>query len=216
MSAFEDDRAFAASLWESLCSVREVTGHAWDLAPVLEAYSGPGRHYHNLRHIRQCRMELTRLRAVADDSAAVDAAVLFHDCVYAPTRHDNEERSADVADGLLRPIGFPQPFLDNVRQIILATRHTAPPPSPDAALVMDADLSILGKSPDEFDDYERAIRLEYAHVSDEAFAAGRARVLRQFLDRRAIYHTLVFGAEYEARARENLGRSLARLRRRRL
>jgi predicted metal-dependent HD superfamily phosphohydrolase len=76
---------------------------------------------------------------------------------------------------------------------------------------VDIDLSILGGPPDEFDAYERAIRHEYAHVPGEAFASGRARILRGFLARGWIYATELFRERYETAARENLRRSLARL-----
>jgi len=48
-------------------------------------------------------------------------------------------------------------------------------------------------------------------VSEETFRAGRAKVLRQFLDRPRIYGTDFFRDRYEAGARENLARSLVAL-----
>ena len=181
--------------------------------PVLESYRQPHRHYHNLRHIAQCLAEMAAVRLDLDDKVAVHAAILFHDCVYDPARGDNEERSADVAEAVIRRGKWPQASIDNVRRLILATKHEGRAESRDAAIVVDVDLSILGKPRGNFDEYERAIRREYEHVPDADFAAGRARVLRSFLDRPTIYQSPPFRALYEKQARENLQRSLARLER---
>lgn len=132
------------------------------------------------------------------------------DCVYDPTRGDNEERSADAASAELAALGRDGPFIGRVRELILATKHSARPETGDAGIVADIDLSILGKAPDVFDAYDRAIRREYGHVDGDAFAAGRARVLRNFLARPAIYSTTLFLERYERAARENLARAVAR------
>ena len=93
---------------------------------------------------------------------------------------------------------------------ILATKHTIPPEDPDARYVVDVDLSILGAPPEEFDRYEAQIREEQWFMSDEEFRRHRAPILRAFLDRPRIFLTPEF-APFEARARANLDRALARL-----
>ena len=59
-------------------------------------------------------------------------------------------------------------------------------------------------------DYSQAIRLEYAHVSDEAFREGQEKVMAGFLER-PIYRT-GWSIGREERARENIARELGRLR----
>ena len=76
---------------------------------------------------------------------------------------------------------------------------------------MDVDLAILGAPPERFDEYERQIRAEYAHVSDEAFRAGRMKVLQVFLARPGIYSTDRMRKDFEDQARRNLRRSIERL-----
>ena len=61
-----------------------------------------------------------------------------------------------------------------------------------------------------FDEYEAQVRQEYAHVPDLFFRMGRAKILKQFLDRPAIYSTAPFRDRFEARAHANVERSLAR------
>ena len=61
-----------------------------------------------------------------------------------------------------------------------------------------------------FDEYERQVRQEYAWVPGLLYRAKRRAVLQGFLDRERIFTSGAFDAD-EARARENLVRSLARL-----
>jgi predicted metal-dependent HD superfamily phosphohydrolase len=180
------------------------------LGPMLEmVYRSPDRHYHNLQHIHDCLREFEPIRGECEDAEAVELAIWFHDFIYDPTRHDNEARSAEAAARELSALGAPADLIRRVEHLILATRHTAEPTDTDAKVLVDIDLSILGRPIDDFDRYEAAIRGEYAHVPDEAFAQGRAAVLRRFLDRPTIYTTRRFRERYEAVARKNLIRSLA-------
>ena len=73
------------------------------------------------------------------------------------------------------------------------------------------DLSILGAGPDEFDAYERAIRREYSWVAEPAWRAGRAAVLRRFMERDRIFFSEEFRSRFEESARRNIARSLAAL-----
>lgn len=206
-----EDLALLRGVWAAACAAAGVDRFELAFQLIEYAYAAPERHYHNVAHVADCLRELAPVRSECDDPLAAEAALLFHDYEYDPARHDNEERSADEASVALRAVGWPQGRIEAVRDLILATKHAAPPATPDAAVVADADLSILGKPPDTFDAYERAIRREYAHVADDAFRAGRAAVLREFLSRPRIYATDAFAARYEMQARENLGRSLSAL-----
>ncbi len=193
-------------LWD-----RTFPGTRWVWEALEQLYTEPGRHYHGLAHIRHCLQEAYSVQPPFDDTRPIKAAIFFHDAIYDPTRHDNEEQSADLAARYLREMDFPSDFIDRVRALILDTRHAAPPTTIYGQYLADIDLSILGQSPETFDAYERAIRLEYAHVPDAAFRAGRAAILRNFLNRPTIYHTEHFRQRYEAKARENLERSLQSL-----
>ena len=206
-----DDLLILKNTWAALCAGAGVTRYELAFQLIELAYTAPNRHYHDARHIADCLEKLEAVRPMFSDALAASAALLFHDFVYDPVRADNEEASADEAGMALHAIGWPVPRVDAVRNLILATRHAAPPTTPDAALVADIDLSILGAPPDAFARYEAAIRREYAHVPDDAYRAGRASVLHGFLARPRIYATDHFAARYESTARQNLGRSLSLL-----
>lgn len=172
----------------------------------------PTRHYHGQAHIDACLARLAEHRTAFADAEAAELAIWFHDAIYDARLHDNEERSAELARRTLASMGAPASRVNAVRSLILATKHDAVPGDADARLLVDIDLAILAASPGDFDEYERAVRSEYAHVPDDKFRAGRAAVLRKFLARARIYNTDAF-APREAAARANLQRSLATLER---
>ena len=88
----------------------------------------------------------------------------------------------------------------------------APPPlDPDARLLVDIDLAILGAAPERFDEYEVQVRQEYAWVPGPLFRRKRREILQGFLDRPCIYTTEPFRTRFELQARSNLQRSVARL-----
>jgi predicted metal-dependent HD superfamily phosphohydrolase len=173
-------------------------------------YEEPHRAYHTLRHISHCLDELDSVRPLAADPVAVEMALWYHDAVYDPRAKDNEERSAGLAAQAAAAMGLPAPFGARVAGLILVSTHRAPAEDPDAQLFADIDLSILGRSEAAFDEYERQVRREYSGVPEPAFRAGRAAILRSFLQRPSIYATGFFRGKYEAAARQNLSRSIAR------
>ena len=66
-------------------------------------------------------------------------------------------------------------------------------------------------SPNASTESDAQIRAEYAHVPDEEFRQGRQRVLSGFLARPRLYNTEYFHSMFEAQARKNLQRAMARL-----
>lgn len=193
-------------LWREL-GAREVNGGLMN--QLVAAYSEPHRRYHTLQHLRECLAHFEVAGSLAQRPAEVELALWFHDAVYDATRADNEARSAAWARAAVLAAGCDAPVADRVAALVLATKDHVPPDDlPDAALLLDIDLSILGTSYARFDEYGRQIRAEYAHVQDAAFAAGRRRVLESFAQRPRIYFTEAFHDALEKRARENLQRAL--------
>jgi predicted metal-dependent HD superfamily phosphohydrolase len=91
------------------------------------------------------------------------------------------------------------------------TLHANPHRTPDEALLIDIDLSILAAEPARFDAYEQAIRAEYARVPTFIYRAKRRRVLEKFLARERLYVTAACHDQFEASARANLARSIGAL-----
>lgn len=179
-------------------------------AELVARYREPHRRYHDLAHVAACLRALEGGRALAERPAEVMAALLFHDAVYVPLARDNEARSAALATDVLGRAGLGSDALARVGASILATATHDAPAGGDAALVVDVDMSILAAPPEAFDAYEDAVRAEHAAVDAAAFAAGRAAFVARLLARPRLFFLPELAARWEAPARANLMRSLAR------
>lgn len=199
--------------WRDLWASLAVNVPQASFGQLVSLYTEPHRHYHNLAHILDCLCAFDTVAQMATEPQAIRVALWFHDAVYDPRASDNETRSADLARQTLIQSQAPQELLPTVQRLIMATRHDAPPGDTDEALMMDVDLAILAADAERFDAYEQAIRREYAHVPEAGFRAGRAGILRRFLNRPSVYHTPSFRKRYERAARSNLTRSIATLER---
>lgn len=178
------------------------------LAELLAHYSAPHRAYHTLQHLDECLAGLARERSHAERPAEIALALWFHDAIYDVHRHDNEERSADWAQQALRAAGVAEDAARRVHALVMATRHDAQPEGTDAQLLVDIDLSILGAPAARFAEYERQIRIEYAHVPPEVFEPRRRAILGSFLARDPLYLTTSVRARLETQARLNLQKAI--------
>ena len=179
---------------------------------LVSRYSEPQRYYHNLRHLGECLAEFDLARQLAEDPGAVELAIWFHDAVYDPHAADNEERSAELAKQSITQAGGGVELGRAVAALVQATKTHDPGLHPDAPLLVDVDLSILGQPKERFQEYETQIRREYEWVPVTTFASKRAEILENFLARESIYTTEYFFAKYEQRARQNLQDSIRALR----
>lgn len=181
----------------------------WD--ELVYLYDDKTRAYHNSRHIADCldQFDLVRERFQAPD--LVEIAIWVHDIIYDSQRSDNEIQSVAWVRNKLVQSGVASTDLEVIEGLILATQHATVPTGRDAALLVDIDLSILGRPPEQFEMYNEAIRREYAWVSELAYCTGRMAVLQRFLDRPAIYCTDEFQQRFELAARKNLKQAVRML-----
>jgi len=173
---------------------------------LVARWSEPHRHYHDVRHLAQC---LTALGQLGCDDAIVELAAWFHDAVYDGVPGEDEEASARLAEASLTP-WIPDEDVAEVSRLVRMTADHSPE-DPRGSLLSDADLSILGQVPGRYHVYVRDVRLDYAHVGDDAWRAGRAAVLRSLLDLDPLFRTDLGRDLWEGRARSNLADELARL-----
>jgi predicted metal-dependent HD superfamily phosphohydrolase len=178
---------------------------------LLSAWNDPSRRYHGANHLADCLAQLDGLPGAPPDRDLVEAALWFHDAVYDPRAHDNEARSAEWARRVLGELGIPTPVSEEVARLVQLTAHAVPPADPAGRLVCDVDLSILGRTAEEYDAYAERIRAEYAWVPEPAYRAGRREVLARLLARDPLYGTDYFRRRYEIPARRNLERELHNL-----
>jgi predicted metal-dependent HD superfamily phosphohydrolase len=181
-------------------------------ADLLGRYAEPHRRYHDLAHLDDVLRNIDVLAEHAGDVHVVRIAAWFHDAVYDPTASDNEERSAVLAQTTLSELRVEDSIAAEVARLVRGTADHAPEPGDlDAAVLCDADLAILASGPERYQVYVEAVRAEYAHVDDRAFASGRAAVLRGLLARDPMFSTPTGRDLWEAAARANVRSELARL-----
>jgi len=204
---------------------RYIAGPTHDgyIDALLIRYAEVHRHYHTATHIM---FVLRHLHDIAQGAAArpspeVVAAGLYHDAIYNPKIDHNEALSAVLAARDLAEIGWSTQRCDLVAALIIATAgHLADPASSpsrdpgredDTAMLLDADLAILGAEPGAYQAYVNGVRAEYAHIDDGQWRTGRSLVLRHFLDRPRLFVTDHMYATAEHRARANIEAELAAL-----
>jgi len=197
--------AIAAGL--SPCRIREVAA----------CYDEPHRRYHARAHIRE--MLDHAVGHALPLSAAQALAVLFHDAVYVPgaPRGSNELMSAQLMRVYCSAMDAP--LLDLAYRIIIDTAdHVAS--RAESELVLDLDLMRLGARPEDFvrysnevfDEQRPLITLADDRAAREFFESRRAPFFDRLLARPRIFCLDAFRARFEAAARSNMGRVVARFR----
>lgn len=196
----------AKRYWDDLTSRLALPGSAG--GSLVAAYSEPHRRYHTLDHVVEMLDCLAGSRHLAANPDTVALAVWYHDAVYAPDAPPagNEQASAarlaaDYAGAESAP----------AQAIILHSAHHGPSDDADTQLFCDLDLYRLGVGYDEFRGHSRAVRDEYSHVDDTAWALGRGGFFRGMLARDPLYQTDFWRDRLEAQARDNLARTIAAL-----
>ena len=195
--------------WHAIWTALALDAPSGLLAQLLAAWREPQRHYHTLQHLDECLSLFDSLRDAAEHPVELELALWFHDAVYNVRAHDNEARSAQWAVEALGAAGVGAERCQRIHDLIMATCHTALPATPDAALLVDIDLAILGAPDARFAEYERQIRAEYAWVPEDIYVVKRRAVLQGFLDREQLYSTPAVRHHMEQQARDHLSAAIA-------
>lgn len=212
-SRFRPDRAALSTRFRAL--VAKLGGNPDAAGPAFDrlyaAWSAESRRYHDLNHLVDCLRELDTANAPAPTADLAELALWYHDAIYEAGAADCEERSARLlaSDGVA--LAIPGTVADVAADLVRATAHGRAAARTDLAaqLVLDVDLSILGKDPLRFMDFDHGVEEEYAAIPTRAFRTGRARFLATMLERDSLYLTDHFHARYEQRARLQIAALLA-------
>ncbi|WP_414937504.1 hypothetical protein [Amycolatopsis sp. cmx-11-51] len=193
----------------------QVAAVAWN--DLETRYAEPHRHYHDLRHVTAVAHDSGDLAVAfglgARHRAIVAVAAWTHDVVYDARPGDDERASAAWTRDELTNAGVPAADITRAEELVLATiEHSAPPEDLLATALLDADLAILGATPEVYEGYASGVRAEYSIYPDEDWRAGRAAVLENLLARPRLYRSEIARARWESKARENLTNELTRWR----
>lgn len=185
---------------------------------LLRRWSETGRRYHDRSHLAAVLTHLERFAAPRRPSPVARLGAWYHDAVHDPAAGGgDEERSAGLARDHLVERGAPASVVTAVVEAVRATAgHLADPAGPlpdDRALLLDADLAVLGSDPVRYDAYVAGVRAEWGHLDDGAWSRGRLAVVEALAGRRRLYLTPTAATERTAVARRNLAAEAGRLRR---
>jgi len=183
---------------------------------LIANYQHPSRRYHTTEHLRHVLRMVEQLGDQATDPVAVRYAAWFHDAIYEfkgdSGRVSNEERSARLAEDVLKVLSAPSALVAEVGRLVrLTADHRLEPGDANGAVLSDADLAILAADPADYERYCGQIREEYREIPDELFRPGRAAILQALLDHPAIYRTAAGRELFEAAARRNLAAEIEQL-----
>ena len=107
--------------------------------------------YHNWKHTRNVFNAASLIAEHTDnvneeERELLQIAALFHDVGYLITPENHEARSAKIAEEFLQKHELDQKSIDTVKQLILATKLGHTPANILEKVIMDADLSHLGRA----------------------------------------------------------------------
>ena len=171
---------------------------------IEKTYSRKSRRYHNLQHLETLFEEIEHVKDKIKNFNTISFSIFYHDVIYNATSKLNEEKSADVAKERLEILGLNNEDLQQVYEQILATKSHQKSENEDTNFLLDADLSVLGKSNEVYSEYTKQIRKEYSIYPDFLYKPGRKKVLQHFLELESIFKTEFFRNKYEIQARENI------------
>ncbi|WP_445155982.1 DUF4031 domain-containing protein [Arthrobacter sp. Hor0625] len=187
-----------------------LPGHDALFLDLLDRWGEEHRKYHGRTHLLAVLEALDKLTAPERPPRTVLLAAWFHDAVYLGIAGEDEEASARLAEERLEDAGLPAAETEEVARLVRMTaEHRPDPDDRPAALLSDADLSVLGGGTDDYARYLAAVRQDFAHIGDADFAAGRAAVVRQLLDLDPLFHTARGRELWQDAARRNLAAELA-------
>ncbi|MEP4052929.1 MAG: hypothetical protein ABJN22_11860 [Litorimonas sp.] len=197
--------------WNTLCLRLGIAADGETYSALISAHAEKHRAYHTLDHIAACLRHLDDVQHRLKKPEEVEMSLWFHDAIYEPFSATNEDDSAEWAADWLQERGAAKPVIARIADHILNTKSHDTPESVDGQYMLDIDLSILGTSPEIYDEFELNIRREYRRVPGFIFRKKRKAILQGFLDRENIYATEYFREKLEKTARINLVRAVSQL-----
>jgi len=179
----------------------------WD--EIEKNYSSKSRYYHNLEHLENMLSELKKVESQIKDLDTLLFSIFYHDIIYKSTKSDNEHQSALIFRKRISKTSFKN-LKKCIAQIESTKEHKLSTDN-DTNILLDLDLSVLGKSSGEYKKYTKNIRKEYQIYPDFMYRKGRKKVLKNILELESIYKTDFFKKEFENQAKDNLNLELEQL-----
>ena len=152
-----------------------------DINTLLAMWNESHRHYHNLDHLNDLINQINENKSKYSQKEyeKLIIASLFHDCIYEPSKNDNEEKSAQFFESCV--VDKSDRDMQEIKQIILDTKtHQATIQLSEK--FNQLDMSIVERDFDQLLKWERGIKEEFK-VYGEKYKDGRLKFLESLLDK---------------------------------
>jgi len=174
---------------------------------IFKTYNNPKRGYHGINHIKNMLASFDKFLFESSQSYKIKNpdefkfAILMHDYVNGEP-YEVEKSALKAKEFLHKTSNRNSSYIEG---LILATDYSKKQNQNfEQQLMQDIDIEILGKSAEEYKDYSKAIRLQYAEYPDKIYNPARIKILQTFINKDKIYNTKYYQDKYESQARENI------------
>ena len=152
-----------------------------DVKTVLAMWNESHRSYHTLNHLNDLIEQINENKSKYSEKEYEKLMItsLFHDCVYDPTKSDNEEKSAEFFENCC--IDKSDADIQDIKQMILDTK-THESTTPLSESFNHYDMSIVERDFDQLLEWEKGIAEEYKFAG-EKYKEGRLKFLDSILDK---------------------------------
>ncbi len=147
-----------------------------DLFNMLESDLSSHLYYHGIHHTRDvhnvCLFYIDHYNLDAKSAELLEIAAVGHDVGFTKTYKDHEEVGAKITAELMRQYGYVSEDVEQVVEMIMATKIPQNPGAFLSELLCDADLDYLGR--DDFKTIGATLKKEWQHYDifpnlDEVF-----------------------------------------------
>lgn len=166
---------------EHLQEILDKYGIKCDINMIIGMWNESHRHYHNLDHlidlIEQIDVYLEHDKISSKEYEILMISAIFHDIVYDPIKHDNEEKSAEFFISCC--VNKNSKDIIDIKNIILDTKdHDSD--NYLSSLFNKFDMSVVERDFDSLLEWENGIHDEYKEYGD-FYKIGRLKFLQSLL-----------------------------------
>lgn len=102
--------------------------------------------HHTLKALGVCEMYIKASKIDKYQAKLLRIGILFHDIGYTVTNKEHEEKSAEIASGMMSELGFSGKDIKIVTGLIKSTRVPQSPKTILEKIICDVDLDYLGRA----------------------------------------------------------------------
>jgi len=185
---------------------------------LLEMWQSAGREFHTKNHLIRLLTCLDHFTNTSQQPAVLTVAAWYHGVITQSqtrakntTNYENYPASADFALKRLLEMGMQREVAIRVGELILMLEGSQPLPGDlDACVFVDASMSYLSASPQDYRSYCQLMQAEMDTMEPLRYARLRRSLISKLLARDTIFHSPL-GSGNENAARQNLEGEYAKL-----